>query len=376
MEDAIGLRSPQERGASRTAPAEDGQRPFGSVLICTHNRARLLDGALASLAGNRPTFAWEVIIVDNCSADDTTDVVARHAKTFPAPLRYVHEGRLGKSRALNTGIATARGDIVIFGDDDQVFADDWVEQSCRAFAADGSIAYSGGPVLPLFGAPVPAWFDLARAEFRAPLGLFDYGTRSFIFEERERIPGGGNMAVRRDLFARAGGFREDLGRHGRSLLGQEQAEFFSRSRAAGARGLFMPGMRVWHHVPQDRLSRRYCALWWYWKGVGQARWHVTARRTENGLELGDVRRLWGIPRYLYGEGFRAVAQMARTCLRHSAPADRFLPVLRVAYIAGYVVELINARRKRPEMPRVAAAEPAQLAEQASHGCSVRTLDRY
>ena len=61
----------------------------------------------------------------------------------------------------------------------------------------------------------------------------------FIYEERRRIPIGANMAVRRSVFDRAGGFNPALGRKGKSLLGQEQAEFFYRTRAHGVRGMYV-----------------------------------------------------------------------------------------------------------------------------------------
>ena len=65
-----------------------------------------------------------------------------------------------------------------------------------------------------------------------------------------KTPLGVNMAVRRSLIETIGGFRPDLGRNGKALLGQEQAEFFYRSRAAGARGLYVPAMVLDHVVPR------------------------------------------------------------------------------------------------------------------------------
>lgn len=321
--------------------------PIATVLICTHNRAPLLDEALVSLAATRSSFAWDLLVVDNCSTDDTRSVIGARAASFPVPLHYLFEPRLGKSYALNTGIAAAAGGIIVFGDDDQRFAPDWVGRSCAPLLADATIDYTGGPVLPLFEAPPPRWLDLARAEYRAPLGLFDYGLQPFIFEERSRVAGGGNMAVRQALLAKIGGFREDLGRRGRSLLGQEQAEFFSRTRAAGVRGLFVPDMLVWHHVPIERLHRRYFLRWWFWKGIAHARWHAVAGRTEDGLDLVRAPRLRRVPRFLYGEGLRAILRSVKAIATCDGAAAVFLPVLRLAYLAGYASELRRARWSTP-----------------------------
>lgn len=321
-------------------------RPYASLLICTHNRSALLSDALGSLAQTRTTVPWELVLVDNGSRDDTRRIVAQHEATFPVPLRSVFEPRLGKSIALNTGIALAAGQVIVFGDDDQRFADDWVERSCAPLIENPEIDYTGGPVLPLIPPTIPRWLDLRHSEYRAPLGVVDYGTEPFIFEERKKIAGGGNMTVRRTLLDRVGGFSERLGRRGRSLLGQEQAEFFARSRAVGARGAFVPDARVWHHIHPERLHRRYFIRWWYWKGIGHARWHAMAGCTEYGLDMADVARVAGVPRFTFSEGARAVLGTFAQQVRRSAPPERLLPVLRLAYLAGYAAEA-GARPRKP-----------------------------
>ena len=59
-----------------------------SILIATYNRAAVLDDTLASLARLQPGAAWEVIVIDNNSADNTREVVERAIPEFPAPLRF------------------------------------------------------------------------------------------------------------------------------------------------------------------------------------------------------------------------------------------------------------------------------------------------
>ena len=307
--------------------------PVASVLICTRNRAPLLAEAIESLGLSATSIPWELVLVDNGSTDETPETIAAAADRFPVSIRYVREPRLGKSYALNTGLHVAAGRVILFGDDDQRFAPDWIEAGARPLLEDPAVVYTGGPVLPLLGAARPPWLDLASAEMRAPLGLFDYGPESFIFEERHRIPGGGNMAIRAALTERIGGFREDLGRRGRSLLGQEQAEFFARSRAAGARGRYLPGMVVYHQVPPERLRRRYFIRWWYWKGIAHARWQSTTRD--------------GIPRFVYSESARAMLALTRAAAPRRTAAARLLPLLRLAYLLGYAME---SRRTAPAAP--------------------------
>ena len=306
-----------------------------SVLICTFNRAQLLGEALDSLAeiGARSSRRWEVLIVDNNSTDGTRAAVESRQPTFPVPLRYLFEREQGKSRALNAGIAACEGRTIVFGDDDQRFDADWIDQSCAPLDANTAVDYTGGPVRPLWDAAPPAWLDLRHSELLGPPGLFDYGADSFIFESRGRIAPGGNMAVRRSVFDRVGGFAVDLGRTGTSLLGQEQAEFFHRTRAAGITGVYVPSMIVFHHVPPERLTQQYFRRWWYWRGVSRARFDAIHPHQDS-IDLTRVPRLLGLPRYMVA---RALADAWRwvTSGARGDRVGRLVTELQLAYAAGY-----------------------------------------
>jgi len=91
-----------------------------TVLIATHNRAfRLRKTLEALLAQQTPAgLGWEILVADNGSTDDTLEVFRTMAMRAEGRLRYVFEPRLGKSRALNAGIAVARGVVIALTDDD------------------------------------------------------------------------------------------------------------------------------------------------------------------------------------------------------------------------------------------------------------------
>jgi hypothetical protein len=148
------------------------------------------------------------------------------------------------------------------------------------------------------------------------------------------------MAVRRALIERIGGFRPDLGRSGRSLLGQEQAEFFYRSRRAGARGLYVPAMWLTHQVPAARLTRDYFRRWWFWKGISHARLHGIHGSTELGVDLSRVPRVAGVPRYMFRT---AVADAMGWCrgLLTARPARRAEHAMMLAYFLGYLRESLR-----------------------------------
>lgn len=307
-----------------------------TVLICTFNRADLLADTLDSLARNRTSaLRWDVIVVDNNSGDQTRQVVTSRIGAYPVPLRYIFEPRQGKSIALNTGLAATDASIIVFTDDDVCVTSEWVEASCRPMLEDPAIDYTGGPVMPKWEQPCPAWLDQTRPDLWGTLAILDYGQAPFIFEERRRVPLGANMAVRRSLIDRIGGFDPDLGRRGSSLLGQEQAEFFCRSREAGARGLYVPAMGLQHHVPANRLTRAYFRRWWFWKGVSKSRLEQRHTMTEMGIDLSRVQRILGVPRFMYGSAVRDIGGWVRALLTLNV-MERVRRGMMLCYFAGYL----------------------------------------
>lgn len=314
-----------------------------TILICTYNRADLLGPTLDSLAGlqGSPGLTWEVLIVDNNSTDDTAGCVAGRQRSFPVELRYEFEKRQGKSIALNTGIELARGEIILYTDDDVRVPAGWMEAAVRPLLTRTDIAYTGGPVRPMWERAPPAWLD-SGGNLGGTIAVKDHGDEPFIFEDRRKTPLGVNMAVRRELVQRIGGFRPDLGRRGKSLLGQEQAEFFYRSRAAGARGAYIPEMVLEHYVPASRLTHRYFRRWWFWKGISHARLHRIHNETELGVDLGRVPRILGVPRYMIRSMFADAigALAAATRGRTSVAVAREMMVW---YAIGYGREQLAER---------------------------------
>ena len=309
-----------------------------TVLIATYNRALLLDETLESIRRMRvsPSRTWEVIVVDNNSKDETRSVVERQARTFPARLRYLFEARQGRSSALNTGIDAAEGAVIAFTDDDVVVSDGWLDAACEALGTpDPSIAYAGGPVTPIWEAPAPHWLDLTRSDIWGTIAIQNHGDKEFVYEEAGRVPLGANMAVRRDVFTRIGGFRPDLGRTtGRLLLGQEVPELLLRARASGIRGLYVPPMELGHHVPAARLTRSYFRKWWFGKGVSRSALERLQRVTDTGGDLSTTPHLLRVPRAMYGSLVRHLLGWLRERAGGRAAAA-FRNEMMVMYFAGY-----------------------------------------
>ena len=352
----------REHLRSRTSFAVCGTAMAGSsllsasVLICTYNRAALLQDTLESLRRLRTLRRWDIVVVDNNSTDDTRQIVESFADTIDVPVDYVFEPRQGKSHALNTGLTRAHGDVIAFTDDDVQVGPSWLDEACGALERSNSLDYTGGPVRPLWGGTPPDWLDQTRGDLWGTLAIVDYGREPFIFEHKQRVPLGVNMAVRGSLIARIGGFHPELGRRGHSLLGQEQAEFFARARALDARGMYVPSMEVLHHVPESRLTKDYFRRWWYWKGVSRARVDAMHHRTELGLDLTQVPHVAHVPRFIWGQLPRSAASWMggrvrgdrRGAMRHE---------MQFVYTLGYIHACWANRRLDP-VPPFAAATPS------------------
>jgi GT2 family glycosyltransferase len=318
-----------------------------TLLIATYNRAALLDETLDSIRAVRARAGrqWDLIVVDNNSSDGTRAVVERHAKDFPVPLRYLFESRQGRSSALNTGIAAANGDIIAMTDDDVRVETGWLEAACEALE-DPSIAYAGGPVVPIWETPPPRWLDLTRGDLWGTIAIQNHGDVPFIYEEARKVPLGANMAARKSLFAAIGGFRADLGRSsGRVVMGQEVPELLMRARAAGLRGVYLPAMRVHHHIPAKRLTRAYFRTWWYGKGVSRSALERMQPVTELGIDLRETPHVLRVPRYMYGSALRDVVGVVKNIVL-GRPADAFRHEMMLTFFAGYFWARLTSRPSR------------------------------
>jgi glucosyl-dolichyl phosphate glucuronosyltransferase len=319
-----------------------------SIVIATHNRAADLGGTLQSLAGLHPAAPWEVIVVDNNSTDETRRVVAGATRGYPAPLTYVFEREQGRSPALNAGIRAARGQILVTTDGDVRVEPDWLD--CAGSALDELAAdYVGGRVLPIWGAPRPAWLPDRGGRQWAVIALLDYGETPFEFSSR--VPLGVNMAFRRDAFDRAGLWDPRIGRRAGTLLGQEVREWCVRARAAGLRGFYAPALRLRHIIPAERLTRRYFRRWFYWRGISRAMLYQQAgldmeAPQQTVLDFSAVPHVAGVPRYLYRKLLASVREMAAATLRRD-PVAAFEHELWLWFFAGILRQRWRDRSRGP-----------------------------
>lgn len=229
-----------------------------SVIIPTRNRAAKLARCLeAYREADSEGIAWEVIVADNGSSDDTAEVVRRFAASVRFPVRYVVTPKGGASRTRNAGFAASRGEILVLTDDDCYPTRNCLREALSLFEND-ALGAASGRILP---------FD--PADGRAAIMDMDFPIR---YPAREiRFPMfllSGNAAVRRAAWEQVGGFDPRLG-PGTCTQSAEDHDFFLRICEAGWDQLYHPPLTVYHDHGRklgDPATERYFRVYLY--GVG------------------------------------------------------------------------------------------------------------
>jgi GT2 family glycosyltransferase len=303
--------------------------PRVTVIIATYNRAALLDECLHHLRRQRFSPGDAVIVVDNGSTDDTAAVVARHRICCEAPLHLLHESMPGKSRAIARALAAATGDILAFTDDDVNVEEDWLD-AVREAMTDPMVALLGGPVRPRWQASVPGWIRRAcdrHPRLCAPIALLDYGDRPAVLGVRTVL--GANLAVRREIFTKVGGFPTHLGKLRGTLRSGEDHELCRRVQDAGFRAIYVPNAAVRHFVPADRARVSYFLRWFYWSGI-----------THAVMDMGSAtggRALRGLPLYIVSRA-AAGSAVALSALLLGRWTAALVHAIDVAFAAGYAAQ--------------------------------------
>jgi glycosyltransferase involved in cell wall biosynthesis len=295
-----------------------------TVILCTYNRCERLTKALESvLKSTLPaSVQWAVLVVDNNSKDQTRSVVEGYSQRFPGRVQYLFEPRQGKSYALNSGIATAKGNVLAFMDDDVEVDSNWLNL-LTAPLGDGQWVGSGGRVLPEAGFVPAAWMDAGNRDGLAPLAIFDLGAGA---GELKEPPFGTNMAFRKAMFSRYGDFRTDLGPQQGSEIRNEDSEFGARLLAADEHLWYEPSAIVYHYIPPGRTQRKYFEVWWFDKARGDVR--------QLGMPKDTKWRIAGVPLYLV----RRIAVWSLRWLTTLREPQRFSRKLKVWWLAGNIVE--------------------------------------
>jgi glycosyltransferase involved in cell wall biosynthesis len=234
------------------------------VIVPTFNRASSLRRLIASLNAllSSKSINAEILIVDNGSTDDTAGVLAQATgECTKFSLKVLHESRQGKSNALNRGLSSAQGKILLIVDDDVVVHPEWLVSHMESYRITSFDVVQGRvlPAVDLYGRPAD---PKKLREYNIP--VCDYG------EEMRECRGltGSNISFKREVFDKVGWFDTRLGPGAAGF--SEDTEYSIRIRKAGFKIGYTPHAVVYHELSPTRYGREYNRRVEYRKGLSRS----------------------------------------------------------------------------------------------------------
>ncbi len=231
-----------------------------SVILCTHNpRADILARTLESLrAQSLDRSRWDLVIVDNAS---TEPLAGRLDLSWHAHARIVLEQTLGHTSARLCGISETTSELIVFIDDDNIFAPDYLQTALQLAHAHPFLGAWGGAVVGEFEIEPPSWAQpyLGWLALRNP----ERAHWSNSLQITDSMPCGAGLCVRRrvaNIWAervRTDPKRLSLGRIGKGLGASDDADLaFTACDVGLGTGVF-PSLTLRHVIPRHRLTLEY-----------------------------------------------------------------------------------------------------------------------
>ena len=235
-----------------------------SVVIPTFNRAESLHRLLQSLnSGECPdSVFFEVLVIDNGSHDETQNMLRAYRARSPRfALEVFEEPDRGKAKALNRGLARAKGRIVLIVDDDVVVHPECLLKHLECYRTTDFDALQGR-ILPGVDAEGKPADPKRLRQYNIP--VVDYG------DEVREIRGltGTNMSLKREVLERVGFFDARLGPGAAGF--SEDTEYSMRIRKAGFKIGYTPHAVVYHELNPARYGRGYNRAVQYRKGLSRS----------------------------------------------------------------------------------------------------------
>jgi glycosyltransferase involved in cell wall biosynthesis len=236
-----------------------------SVILCTYNpRPDYLQRVLDALqAQTLSKDQWELLLVDNASKEPLKN---GYDMSWHSHARHIREDELGLTAARLRGIKESVGELLIFVDDDNLLAEDYLELALRLGNEWPQLGVFGGQIFPVFEISPPEWIKgyshlLACREFASDRW-------SNIPTENESLPCGAGMCVRRIVALKYAGQvknspeRMRLGRQGGSLNGCEDTDMAFTACDMGLGMGEICALKLKHLIPERRMNEDYLVRLW------------------------------------------------------------------------------------------------------------------
>jgi len=282
-----------------------------SVILATHNGADTIERTLAAMAEMEvPDGGWDLLLVNNASTDDTESCV--RAWVDRLPLEYMTEPKLGKSNALNLGLAHAKGDLIVMTDDDVLPDRDWLVQWGRVAREFPQCTVFSGAIIPEFGSlrppaiiPTDEYGILYGATHNSPEGPMAPSWMTGLFDAP-----GANIAIRKSVRDEGHRFDTSLSVGSLGVMG-EDTEFVNRVAKAGHRIAFSPKICLRHIIHPHQITWP----WIYRRFVRGARCTFMLLDVRRDAATGDLQFLF--PHHRMRSALGSLARIVPAALRRN-----------------------------------------------------------
>ncbi len=230
--------------------------PKASVIVPTYgNRPDFLRETLHSVQGQEfPVDDFEILVVDNSPDSNAYRIVEEVNQQGRPPVLYFTEKNTGLHHARHAGAREARGEILVYIDDDVLVHCDWLTALLESFQ-DSRVACSGGKILLQYEAEQPEWLPQFRSGGH---GFLDLGEKKLELKWPECVYGG-NMAVRKKVLYDAGGFNPDGFADPRLiwLRGDGEIGLLKKIFDLGHKIVYEPRAWLYHRIPASKLTPKF-----------------------------------------------------------------------------------------------------------------------
>lgn len=232
-----------------------------SIVICCYNSSERITETLNHIAQQvvDPTLKWEVIIIDNNCTDNTIQVakeVWNQYKECKANFKIVTESEPGLSFAREKGIEISQYELILFCDDDNWLAPNFVSLGFDMMNKNSNIGILGTFGIPVFESTPPEWFNQLNINHATGKQHSNAGD---ITKQKGAVYGAG-MFIRKSVFSamKSVGFKSLLtDRKGESLSSGGDTEYCLFARLLGFQIHYTDELTFMHFFPKNRLSWEY-----------------------------------------------------------------------------------------------------------------------
>lgn len=295
-----------------------------SVVICTYNRAGLLRKAIESvLEQDASSDKYELIIVDNCSTDETQGVVRLFSHDHKN-VRYVFEDMMGLSYARNRGWNESGGDFILYIDDECILPAGYLKEAIRIIKLLNPDIF-GGAIKAIIDFEKPIWI---KNEYYS-----DFLDRKSGLLSRSDYLFGGNIGIRKEILYKLAGFDINLGMKGNELAFDEEIEFQKRAidNIPNLERYFDKKLWLYHRIRKEKINLIWLFRYHYSKGFNGIEVFSIIKETESrSISTSLLRVLYLLVKVVY--------RLSRLIIR--IPIMFFLRSGEYPYWQQYLVERI------------------------------------